>query len=126
MERWSYTKNDIIKDAFYTAIWFKDELMKEPIWDNLVDGQPKGWRTDYARYCKHGTNLGDPYGADHLCGHCEDGTPNEVLEDKAYIHRLEKVIQNWEALALDLARHIEHGLPFKSPLEELKIGELPS
>lgn len=24
-------------------------------------------------YCKHGTYLGNPYGADHICGRCENG-----------------------------------------------------
>ncbi len=56
-------------------------------------------------YCKHGTNIGNPYGADLMCGFCEDGTTetefelmkeNEgeeilsVKEAKAYYDQLEK------------------------------------
>ncbi len=26
-------------------------------------------------YCIHGTFIGNPYGADYMCGWCEDGTP---------------------------------------------------
>lgn len=25
------------------------------------------------RFCRHGTYVGNPYGADYLCGACEDG-----------------------------------------------------
>tara|TARA_R100000700_G_scaffold33891_1_gene41777 strand:- start:450 stop:878 length:429 start_codon:yes stop_codon:yes gene_type:complete len=124
--RWSYEESDTITEAFLKVISYKNDLMKTPIWDNMVDGKPKGWRTDYTRYCKHGTNVGDPYGPDYLCGYCEDDTPDQVLEDKAYMLRLEQVAENWEAFALDLALHLEHGLPFESQLKELKIGVLPS
>lgn len=123
--RWSYDENDTIKEAFLKVISYKDDLMKTPIWDNMVDGRPKGWKTDYTRYCKHGANIGDPYGPDYLCGYCEDGTPDEVLEHETHINRLAQVIENWEAFALDLAQHLENGVCLESPLTELKIGVLP-
>ena len=122
---WSYSEDDTITEAFLKVIKFKGELMKLPIWDHMVDGRPKGWKTDYTRYCKHGTNVGDPYGPDYLCGYCEDGTPDEVLEYKTYINRLEQVVENWEAFAVHLAQHLENCAPFETPLEELKIGVLP-
>lgn len=28
---------------------------------------------DDRNYCKHGTFIGNPYGADYMCGWCEDG-----------------------------------------------------
>lgn len=28
---------------------------------------------DWQSYCHHGTYVGDPYGADYMCGRCEDG-----------------------------------------------------
>jgi len=122
-QRWNYLEDDSITEAFLKVIKYRNELMKEPIWDNVVDGRPKGWRTDYTRYCKHGTNVGDPYGPDYLCGYCEDGTPNEVLEQITYVNRLEQVIENWEAFALDLANHIENGYPHDgNSLKELSIG----
>lgn len=29
-------------------------------------------------YCKHGTFIGDPYGADYLCGYCESGEDTDL------------------------------------------------
>jgi hypothetical protein len=37
------------------------------------DRRQNGW-TSLNPHCKHGTFIGDPYGADYLCGYCEDGT----------------------------------------------------
>ena len=31
-------------------------------------------------YCKHGTNVGNPHGADLMCGFCEDGTTETEFE----------------------------------------------
>lgn len=36
------------------------------------DRRRNGW-TSRNPYCKHGTYIGDPYGADHLCMACEMG-----------------------------------------------------
>lgn len=38
-----------------------------------ADRAAHGW-TSRNPYCKHGTYIGNPYGADYLCGYCEDGT----------------------------------------------------
>ena len=32
-------------------------------------------------FCKHGTYIGTPHGADHMCGYCEDGTEPEAEYD---------------------------------------------
>ena len=38
-------------------------------------------------YCVHGTFLGNPYGADYMCGWCEDGISyDEFVEHKKYQH----------------------------------------
>lgn len=36
------------------------------------DRRTNGW-TSRNPYCVHGTYIGDPYGADYMCGACEDG-----------------------------------------------------
>ena len=33
---------------------------------------PQGWRNTPGDTCKHGTYIGDAYGPDYICGHCED------------------------------------------------------
>ncbi len=32
-------------------------------------------------YCKHGTFIGNPYGADYMCGWCEDGVSDQEYEE---------------------------------------------
>ena len=44
-------------------------------------------------YCEHGTYIGTPYGADHICGYCEDGVTIEEL------HAQHREAQKREALA---------------------------
>lgn len=34
---------------------------------------PQGWKHVPGDVCRHGTYVGDIYGIDHICGHCEDG-----------------------------------------------------
>ena len=34
---------------------------------------PQGWKHVPGDICKHGTYIGDTYGADYICGYCEDG-----------------------------------------------------
>ena len=35
--------------------------------------QERDRRARARQYCKHGTFIGDPFGADYLCGSCESG-----------------------------------------------------
>lgn len=45
----------------------------DPLYDES-DLQVEGF------YCRHGRFIGNPYGADYLCGHCEMGTSDEEYE----------------------------------------------
>jgi len=41
--------------------------------------------TGWLNYCQHGTYIGDPYGADYMCGACESGTSvYEIALAQAY------------------------------------------
>lgn len=65
------------------------------------DRRDNGW-TSRNPTCKHGTYIGDPYGADYLCGYCEDGTSEYELalgqahkivqDDRADLEALEAAI----------------------------------
>lgn len=39
-----------------------------------ADVRRYGWSNE----CRHGTNIGNPYGADLMCGYCEDAIPMEI------------------------------------------------
>jgi hypothetical protein len=46
-------------------------------WDERLDRQQeineRYFSTPSSHYCRHGNYIGDPYGADILCGACENG-----------------------------------------------------
>ena len=37
----------------------------------------EGWQ----EHCIHGTYIGTPFGADYMCGRCEDGAPENVYAE---------------------------------------------
>jgi hypothetical protein len=56
------------------------------------DRREHGW-TARNPYCVHGTYIGDPYGADYICGLCEDGTTDYQIA-LAWAHRDAEVTNN--------------------------------
>ena len=48
-------------------------LICDECMDKLTAQYPQGWHTTPGDLCKHRTYVGDAYGADHLCGECEEG-----------------------------------------------------
>jgi hypothetical protein len=44
---------------------------------------------DWQSYCRHGAYIGDPYGADYLCGACEDGASvyDEAIAEASVTYR---------------------------------------
>jgi hypothetical protein len=70
-------------------------------------------RNEYTgdRYCVHGVNVGNPYGADLMCGYCEDGVSH-------YAFALGHVYMAWQRERNEFARqlattvrdmHMSHG-----------------
>jgi hypothetical protein len=46
-------------------------------YDPFYDDEDRAYSSNY---CKHGTFIGNPYGADYMCGWCEDGTSDEEFQ----------------------------------------------
>jgi hypothetical protein len=51
-------------------------------------------------HCKHGTYVGSPHGADHMCGYCEDGVEPETQYTLHYgVHGASRVsVREYETL----------------------------
>lgn len=51
-------------------------------------GEPLHEQIGYGSYCRHGTNIGTPGGADLMCGYCEMGLTKWVADPlyRLYIH----------------------------------------
>lgn len=103
----AYHKTNTIRECFDILEDRKKNLFKDPF-PYIEDGEPKGWRTDYnVSYCKHGTNLGTPYGADYLCGYCEDGIEDDELRKRTFRLRTEDLLEQYRSLSYDLLRHLD-------------------
>ena len=54
--------------SVYGRVEFCNECMEE-----YKRKYPQGWRNVPGDTCRHGNYVGDAYGADYICGPCEDG-----------------------------------------------------
>lgn len=68
----------------------------------------KGWQ----EYCVHGVYIGTPYGADYMCGKCEDGEPSSLYAEA--LREAEKRTERYyevmnSAVALEFYGHLRCG-----------------
>jgi hypothetical protein len=63
----------------------------------MMDAQGNAEPEEYSDsryYCEHGTFIGNPYGADYMCGFCESGATDEEVaayrlrQDRVYVARM--------------------------------------
>lgn len=107
-----YNDTDHVSSAVTAVVkrsldrWSKEHYN---VWPNMEDGEPKGWRTDYTRFCKHGTNIGHPYGPDLMCGPCEDGMSNREYELRVAVEYLDDMVNEYQLLVQDLVMHLPRG-----------------
>ena len=45
-------------------------------------------------HCKHGTYVGTPHGADHMCGYCESGTEPPVYIVEMGVKGASRIVEN--------------------------------
>ncbi len=61
------------------------------------NGKPTGWHM----HCKHGTNIGHPWGRDYLCPMCEDGMSDKEYELRCLIATQESILESYREILLN-------------------------